>query len=497
MSNRLPRIRALNLSIIIGFLLVFVAVVGLTLMQVPRSYASALAYYVAPTGSDTNPGTATAPFQTITRAASLATPGTVVHVAPGTYTYSKLATGKSGTAAARITYVSDVKWGAKVVGTGADRTWENTGNYVDIVGFDITNTYSQGRLGLINYGSYVRAIGNHVHDISTTWCDPNYGGAGIDNANFTSGSNDDVIGNVVDHIGPMGASCASQVQGIYHSVAGGRIENNVVNNISGFGIHLWHAASNIVIANNLSFRCGNSGIIVAAGDNPGQATQYAVNQGTIVVNNIAMDNHGYGISEYGNVSGTIYAHNDVYANTAGAYYFVGSDVATHPLSLDPQFVNFQLNGSGDYHLRSTSPLINAGTSMSAPSSDLDGNARPQGLGFDIGPYEYVSAGSTAPAPVPTSAAAAPATPAATVATPTVAVASATAAASPSPMSSPASAAADSNQGHQIGANDFAALLAKAGVPTSVATLLTTASGALARGLWKRRTRRRTSFPFFD
>ena len=67
--------------------------------------------YVATTGSDSNPGTATKPFKTISRAASLAKPGTTVHVAPGTY-LGNVTTNVSGTATARIRYVSDTKWGA-------------------------------------------------------------------------------------------------------------------------------------------------------------------------------------------------------------------------------------------------------------------------------------------------------------------------------------------------------------------------------------------------
>lgn len=42
-------------------------------------------YSVAPTGNDTNPGTAAAPFRTINRAAGVATAGDVVTIEPGTY----------------------------------------------------------------------------------------------------------------------------------------------------------------------------------------------------------------------------------------------------------------------------------------------------------------------------------------------------------------------------------------------------------------------------
>jgi hypothetical protein len=51
------------------------------------------------------------------------------------------------------------------------------------------------------------------------------------------------------------------------------------------------------------------------------------------------------------------------------------------------FVNYQENGAGDYHLQAGSPAIDKGFSTSAPLTDFDGKARPQGAGVDIGAYE--------------------------------------------------------------------------------------------------------------
>jgi parallel beta-helix repeat protein len=44
--------------------------------------------------------------------------------------------------------------------------------------------------------------------------------------------------------------------------------------------------------------------------------------------------------------------------------------------------------NNDYHLLSTSPAIDKGTSTDAPTTDLDGAARPYGNGYDIGCYEW-------------------------------------------------------------------------------------------------------------
>ncbi len=44
-------------------------------------------------------------------------------------------------------------------------------------------------------------------------------------------------------------------------------------------------------------------------------------------------------------------------------------------------------GGGDYHLEGDSPCIDAGTSEGAPDTDIDGELRPQGAGYDMGADE--------------------------------------------------------------------------------------------------------------
>jgi len=43
---------------------------------------------------------------------------------------------------------------------------------------------------------------------------------------------------------------------------------------------------------------------------------------------------------------------------------------------------------GDYHLKSTSPAIDAGSADNAPSIDIEGTLRPQGAAWDVGGYEF-------------------------------------------------------------------------------------------------------------
>jgi parallel beta-helix repeat protein len=340
--------------------------------------------YVATTGLDTNPGSQAEPFRTIGRAASLATPGTTVHVAAGTYR-ENVTTKIHGAAAARIRYVSDTKWAARIVGSGTEAMWTNFGNYTDVVGFDISGS---GRLGILNHGSHTLLAHNHVHHLAVSGGCIGSGGAGIVNADYR-GSDGDVIGNVVHDIGVPGK--CSGVQGIYSSNRGGRIYNNIVYRVSAFGIHLWHAADNVTIANNTVFSNGapgmGGGIVIGAGDGPGGV----VLNNTKVVNNIVFNNPDSAIKEFcykgEECTGTknTIANNLVYGNGSGITLRKGTPAGT--IEADPEFVNYQADGSGDYRLKRSSPGVNSALATFAPSTDIDNAPRPRGAAPDIGAYE--------------------------------------------------------------------------------------------------------------
>jgi len=53
----------------------------------------------------------------------------------------------------------------------------------------------------------------------------------------------------------------------------------------------------------------------------------------------------------------------------------------------------------DLHLSSSSPCIDKGTSAGAPDTDIDGNSRPQGPGYDMGAYEHVKESSSLAGPI--------------------------------------------------------------------------------------------------
>ena len=332
--------------------------------------ATANHLYVAPTGSDNNSGALGSPLRSIGRAAALAAPNTTVHVAPGTYS-GGFRTNTSGTANGRIYYVSTTKWGARIVppsGSTSETAWDNRGNYVDIIGFDIDGSAPQGgtlwRHGIYNGGSYDVIRGNHVHHIATTIPCNGGGAAAIGVDSYYMGVKGDVINNLVHDIGPSGCSF---VQGIYLSTSGS-VVGNVVYRVAEAAIHLWHDANNVIIANN-TVTNSDLGILVGAGD---FYHSNSPNDNTHVVNNIVYDNR-YGISEQGS-TGThnTYRNNLVYQNSNYNYSLRNGLQPTGSVNADPQFVAYSRTGTPDLHLRSTSPAKGAGTSAYAPAYDIEG-----------------------------------------------------------------------------------------------------------------------------
>ncbi|MEN3365921.1 MAG: hypothetical protein V7606_3195 [Burkholderiales bacterium] len=361
---------------------VFILVAG----ALHAAAASAADLYVATTGSDDNPGTPAAPFKTITKAATQAPPGTTVHVAPGTYV-GAVVTRANGTATARIRYVSDTRWGAKIVpqpDSAFDKAWRNTGSYTDIIGFDIDGSNYQGGIrwstGIVSLGSYNRIQNNHVHHLAQASenCDSN-GGSAINANNYYHGYHVDMIGNVVHDIGVPGCNA---IHGIYMATSG-NIQNNLVYRVHYGAIHLWHDASNINIANNTAFN-NFIGIIVGGG-NFYHSTTGVVDYVT-VTNNILVDN-AIGATESGSVgTHNIYYNNLVYQNSRYDFGTLNKPLGT--VMANPQFRDYQPDGTGDYRLRSTSPALNVADTTNSPTVDIEGARRPYGGGVDLGAYEY-------------------------------------------------------------------------------------------------------------
>jgi hypothetical protein len=261
----------------------------------PADAAVRQTLYVAPAGDDDAPGTAGRPLRTLQRAADLAIPGTTVRVARGVY--RPVVSRAGGTASARIVYRSETRWEARIESRDDTAPWDNLGDHVDIVGFDVTAP--RARLGLVSEGSHVRFLHNRVHEVAKSSPCGSGGGAAIDHAGY-SGRANEITGNWVQDIGPEGG--CNTIQGVYVSQRDGIIRDNTVSRVSGWCIHTWHAATDVRISGNLAMSCGvarvgsGGGILVGAGDAPPGV--YASN--FVVTDNVVLDSYR-GIVEGGRV----------------------------------------------------------------------------------------------------------------------------------------------------------------------------------------------------
>ena len=313
---------------------------------------------------------------------------------------------KSGTAGNYITVTCATRGACKIQNsvTGNSTVVVLGGSYITFDGFEVTNTSSAGNnLGLYVTTSFVNITHNTIHHIETD-CGSN-GGGGIQIAGSGSSNSDlhniTIDGNLIYDISYRGgsASCpASTVQtdGILLESAGtaNQVTNNIVYHTSGgWGIlvgnsNATNANVNSVISNNTVFSTAMGGIIIMSGN------------GTTISNNIVADTGSLsgrcGISAPQGVAVT-YLNNDLWNNAGGNYCLEWgtSDQSVHSgdISVDPAlgttFVNWQADGSGDYHQKAGSPTIDKGSSAAgaAPTVDFDGSPRPKGSGYDIGAYE--------------------------------------------------------------------------------------------------------------
>jgi hypothetical protein len=167
---------------------------------------------------------------------------------------------------------------------------------------------------------------------------------------------------------------------------GGKCYNNLVMNAPGNGIIVLGLGDNLVF-NNIIINSGDNGIFADSRYTPGPNFQFINNTIITTVNNgIKLD------SELIPMNTVI---NNVIVNTTGTAIFKkSSDVK---LTSSNNYINKDVTTCGfvdfinsDFHLQSSSPLIDAGADESALGITFDfyHAMRPSGRAFDIGATEY-------------------------------------------------------------------------------------------------------------
>ncbi len=348
-------------------------------------------YYVATTGSNLNPGTATAPFRTIQHAADVVNPGDTVIVRDGIYS-SPITLERGGTSAAWVTFQAEHKWGAKL--SGGDNTiregwlFASGASYVRVEGFELYGFLEQGFSNFLG-GQNLAIVGNNIHDIGRYCNESSLGSEGVSSFH----PHVTIEGNVIHDIGrfaPGENGCVPTTTyykdhdhpiSLEDAAGDITIRNNIFYNMKrGYAIQLYGGTfENVNIENN-----------TFAFANPYTDGHIVVNASLVnsrIDNNIFYDPTNvaivFAVSSHSN---TTVRNNVAYPDTVSSGSTSGVTFSGNLPSTDPKLVNAS---TFDFHLQSGSPAIDTGLTLSDVTVDYDGHVRPQGAAYDIGAYEYV------------------------------------------------------------------------------------------------------------
>ena len=331
------------------------------------------AFFVSPSGSDSNNGAQSSPWKTLGKAMSALGAGQTAYLRAGTYeeaisgscgtSFNTLTWKGNGSSSAPITilgYPGEEKQAIVKARLQLEGSWLKLGNMV----IEHNNAYDGDTAACV--GS--RAIGIGGSDIEVSGLEiRNIGETGV--LFHTSSLRGKALRN---YIHDVGRENTNQDHGFYVQGSGHLIVNNVVvRPRGGYGIHLYSSPSNVIVAQNTVIGSKvRSGIIIdTTGTN------------IIVVNNITANNANYGILARKCASGCVYDNNLAYGNSSGATS--GSGI-TNTLTGNPLFVNASAD---NYRLQSGSPAIGAAVASYSYTPDLDSIIRPVGTGPDLGAFE--------------------------------------------------------------------------------------------------------------
>jgi hypothetical protein len=155
------------------------------------------------------------------------------------------------------------------------------------------------------------------------------------------------------------------------------IENNIIYGSGGPAIHVFES-EHVDIINNSTYYNQQTDV-----NFNGEIDANHSND-VLVRNNIMYAKSDKPINAVINSSNVTVDNNLLFGGN-GSY-----ELGTNSSINNPNYINPSININADFHISSTSPAIDNGSSVLAPSSDFNGNARPIGNGFDIGAYEYAS-----------------------------------------------------------------------------------------------------------
>nr|WP_210420245.1 Ig-like domain-containing protein [Aquisphaera giovannonii] len=368
---------------------------------------------------------------------------------PGQGTYGAI----SGTAGKPITIQADpnASPGSVIINGRNAKTpsgidVEGGSNYVTVNGFTINN----GVGNISGYGikvadsNYVNITNNTISHSGKTGIFTAFASFGIiqGNTSYANAEHGFYVSNspqsvqILNNISHDNSNGGIQVNADVSMGGSGLAQNltiagNVIygNGASGGGALNFDGLQNSVVRNNLLYNNRASGIALFQGDAAAGST------GNLVVNNTVIQPSGAreALNDNSSSSGNSFYNNiflgnmDVEADSLPSAFsnncllvgYVNNGAYSFPSSLLSTASALFVSSAGlDFRLSSTSPAIDAGTSIGAPATDIVGSPRPSGSGYDIGAYEYQSSTPPVDTTPPTVTARAPASGATGVATST-------------------------------------------------------------------------------
>lgn len=392
--------------------------------------ASGKVYYVASDGNDANPGTNAQPFRTLVRGAGVLQPGDTLLVKPGVYTDSlvnKIPSGTDWNKPITIKSADPEKRPTLAPPNGAQ--WVlHFGKYNGSpVHHIIVDGFILDAQNVLYDGTKITDGAHHIRLANSEVKNSRQMGVlvTLKGSDFNEFVNLDVHNNGDD---------AQLEHGLYISTSNNLVQDCAVYDNAAYGVHLYSGYAdyqpnnNRVINNRVYNQAGKGGIVVAGGSNnqvynnivwnnargvdiQGAATTKVYNNtiynnsqegvyvgsnstATRVVNNISSSNNLSGILNntpgdtlisnnilYRNdLSSTNNADNNI-LNLAGASAVITGNL----VNVDPRFVD---PANARFRLKSDSPAIDAGLSLSEVREDFSHFPRPSGAPYEIGAYEF-------------------------------------------------------------------------------------------------------------
>jgi parallel beta-helix repeat protein len=402
---------------------------GYTLASPAFRIAAGNKYYVDTVkGHDANNGRSEKlAFKTITKANEQIKAGDMVYVKNGVYA-ENITIKQSGTASSPISFQAFPGHKPFIKGT-QDGTFKVEGNYIKIMGFEITSLIDGSGIHVGNGNHHTQIFKNEIHD---SGC----GGVSGQETDYLQIESNIIYRN--SFRSPFLCSGISIYQAVqfdskpgFHNIIRGNIsfanenkkakadgtvtdgngiiiddfrhtqghkklpkytaatlvENNIVFDNGGRGIHVFQS-DNVVVRNNTAFKNLKSSNLY--GTTNGELSAF-FSSNVRFYNNIAYAANSSRktlVNDYS--SDNIWDYNLFYNGSI----FFGSDKSSgtwgkhNVMNVSPLFVNPSIAiNQANFRLRATSPAINAGTSTNAAPTDFTGKPRPAGSKHDIGAYE--------------------------------------------------------------------------------------------------------------